>query len=92
MSNNSGFIKSIVTPSPLKSVIFPTSSLTLRLYDTIPSLCNTELTSNEAVQLLSLVLLISIVSLCIGEPEMSNVMVGGSWIGSFDVNANVIVF
>ena len=75
MSNISGFIKSIVTPSPLlRSLIFPARSSKLTLYATRPSVCKVELTSKDAVQLFSLVLLIS--KILTDSPEIEKVIDG----------------
>ena len=87
-----GFDTSIVIPSPvLISIVSPLVFLTLKLYDTIPSLCNAELTSNEASQLLPLVLLMSMIASDTWAPEISNVIVGGSCIVSLDANVNLTV-
>ena len=79
---------STVTPSPLlSSLMFPAISSKLTLYDTIPS-GNEELTSNDAVQLFPLVLLMS--KSLTDSPDKVKVTVG-LYIGSLVVKANVMV-
>ena len=68
--------------------MFPARSSKLILYATRPSLCKVELTSNEAVQLLPLVLLIS--KTLTDSPEIEK-EIDGLWIVSLAVNANVMV-